>query len=259
MKRLIYLFTLAAIVFGACEKGTLVENTEYTIIKAGDPSYSFLRFINFTTGSPEINFSLNGERVSGGASTSGKQVGYLYLGVFPGTGGTYIPAKVGANTIAANIVSSATVDPGVEVYNNSINTEGGKYYSYFTTGTYNSTNKKIGSSFVLEEVKPVLDTTKVFVKLVHLGTGAPNVDFVLQSTGKKIISNVANGAGSNFTEVPLPGQNAVYLVSNAETGATIVQLAATALTKGRAYTFILRGVAGSTATPLGVSYYTSFY
>lgn len=258
MKKLIYLFTLAAIVFGACEKGSLVENTEYTKIEAGDPSYSFLRFINLTPGSPVINYSLNGERVSGGSSTSGKQAGFIYLGVFPGTGGTYLPAKVGANTISANIVTSAAADPGVEVHKNSITTEGGKYYTYFTTGTYSTADKKIASSFLWEEVKPVLDTTKVFVKLVHLGTGAPNVDFVMKTTGQKIITNVANGAGSNYAEIPLPGTSSVYLINNSETGATIITLPTTTLIKGRAYTYLLRGVAGSTDTPIGVSSYVSF-
>lgn len=253
------MFSLMAIAFSACTKGDLVENTEYTKINAGDPAYSYLRFINLTPASPVINFNLNDVRVSGNAATNGKEAGYTYLGVFPGLGGTFIPAKVGANAITAKIVSSATADANLEVFNTSINTAAGKYYTLFTTGTYNVTTKKVESSLLLEEVKPALDTSKVFIRVVNLYNGGPNVDFVQKTTGQKIVSNLAYGAASAFVEIPLPGQSNLYNINNSATGVTIFPGTATTLTKGQAYTFILRGVSGSTTTPIGLNYYTTFY
>ncbi|MET3114663.1 hypothetical protein AAKU52_002398 [Pedobacter sp. CG_S7] len=259
MKKLIYIFSLVAITFSGCTKGDLVESTEYTKISAGDPAYSYIRFINLTPASPVINFNLNDVRVSGNASTNGKEAGYTYLGVFPGLGGTFIPAKVGVNAITAKIVSSAIADANLEVFNTSINTAAGKYYTLYTTGTYNITNKKVESSLLMEEVKPALDTSKVFIRVVNLYNGGPNIDFVQKTTSQKIVSNLAYGTASAFVEIPMPGQSNLYNINQNTTGATLIATTAITLIKGQAYTFIIRGVNGSIATPIGVNYYATFY
>jgi len=261
MKKICYIFFAISIAFTACKKGDLVESTPYTKINVGDPAYSFLRFINITPGSPNINFYLNDVRITGAYNALSGETGFGYNTIFPNLSGQYLPITPGTNKIDAKIVSSATVDKGLNVLNTNINTNGGRYYTLFTTGSYNTIDKKIPSSYLLEEVKPVLDTTKVFVRMVNLYTGAPtNIDLVQKATGQVIISNIAFNAASGFVEIPLPGQANIYQFNSTGTTTPISTTNLTAtLTKGQAYTFILRGIAGSTATPFGISYYTSFY
>lgn len=261
MKKICYIFFAIAIAFVACKKGNLVESTPYTKINVGDPAYSFLRFINITPGSPNINFYLNDVRITGAYNALSGESGFGYNTIFPNLSGQYLPITPGTNKIDAKIVSSATVDKGLNVLNTSINTNGGRYYTLFTTGSYNTTDKKIPSSYLLEEVKPVLDTTKVFVRLVNLYSGGPAaIDMIQPSTGRVLISNVTYNSASAFVEIPLPGQVNIYQFNNAGTATpTAPGQLTTTLTKGQAYTFILRGIAGSTTSPFGISSYTTFY
>ncbi|MCX2573560.1 DUF4397 domain-containing protein [Pedobacter sandarakinus] len=262
MKKILYITLALASLFGACKKGELVESTPYTKINGGDPAYTFLRFINMTPGSPSINFYLNDTRVSGAYNALSGETGFGYISIFPSTGGQYLPITPGSNKIDAKIVSSAAVDKGVAVLNTTINTAGGKYYSLFTTGAYNTTDKKIPSTFLLEEAKPALDTTKVYVRVVNLYSGGTaNIDMVQKTTGQVIVPNVASNTASGFVEIPLPGQANVYQFNytGTTTSVTTANLTALTLTKGQAYTLILRGVAGSATYPFGISTYASFY
>lgn len=261
MKKILYILIAIATTFAACKKGELIESTPYTKINVGDPAYSFLRFINMTPGSPSVNFYMNDTRVSGAYNALTGETGFSYISVFPTTGGQFLPITPGSNRIDAKIVSSATTDKSLNVFNTTINTAGGKYYSLFTTGTYNTTDKKIATSLLLEEVKPALDTTKIFVRLVNLyNGGTANIDMVQRTTGQVLISNVAYNSASGYVEIPLPGQANVYQFNNAGTTTqTSPTLLTATLTKGQAYTFIVRGLAGSTTTPFGLSFYASFY
>ena len=247
--------------FTACKKGDLVESTPYNKINAGDPTYSYLRFINITPGSPNINFYLNSTRVTGAYNALSGETGFGYLTFFPNLGGQYVPITPGKNTIDAKIVSSATTDANLNVFNTPIETVGGKYYSLLTTGAY-TTDKKISNSVLLEEVKPLLDTTKILVRLVNLfNGGTANLDMVQKSTGQVLISNVAQNMVSPYVAIPLPGQANVYVFNyTGTTTAPIATYSVTAtLTKGQAYTFFVRGINGSTAFPFGTNYTTSFY
>jgi len=260
MKKLLYLISLVTIIFTACKKGELVESTPYTKINAGDPAYSYLRFVNFTPGSPNVNFYLNSVRVSGAYNALSGETGFGYLGFFPTLGGQYLPITPGKNTVDAKIVSSAATDANLNVLNTPIELTGGKFYSLLTTGAY-TTDKKISNTLLLEEVKPALDTTKVLVRLVNLFTGGTaNLDMVQKSTGQVIISNVAQNAVSSYVSIPLPGQSNIYTFNYTGTAVSPVStysLTAT-LTKGQAYTLFVRGVNGSTTFPFGVSFTSSF-
>ncbi|AZI25046.1 DUF4397 domain-containing protein [Pedobacter sp. G11] len=261
MKKTLYILIAIATTFAACKKGELVESTPYTKINVGDPAYSFLRFINVTPGSPSINFYLNDTRISGAYNALTGETGFSYLNIFPLIGGQFLPITPGTNKIDAKIVSSAATDKSLNVFNSTITTGGGKYYTMFTTGSYNTADKKITSSLLLEEVKPALDTTKIFVRLVNLyNGGTANIDMVQRTTGQIIIPNVAFNSASGFVEIPLPGQANIYQFNNTGTTTqTSPTLITATLTKGQAYTFVLRGVAGSTTTPFGINFYASFY
>lgn len=257
MKRILYILAAIGFIFTSCDKSELVETTPYTKVIDGDPNYSYVKFLNITPGSPSVNFYVNDVKISGVYSSASTETGYGYAGLFPDVG--YVALKPGNNTLKANIVSSAATDKNLNVFSSTVNMEAGKYFSIFTTGVYNATDKKIESSLVVQDVKPALDTGKIFVRVVNLYSGGPKLDLIQAGSGEKIISNVAYNTASEFVTIPNPGVANVYNIGNAETNAVLkASLFSLTLTKGRAYTFIIRGISGSTTYPLAGTYYTTF-
>ncbi|WP_316770723.1 DUF4397 domain-containing protein [Pedobacter frigiditerrae] len=263
MKKILYFIAVCTVLLAACKKnGMTVENTEYEKVAPGNPKYSYLKFLNLTPGSPVANFYLDGVKFSSALSSSGvENAGYGYNGLYPDLG--YAVTTPGSHKVTANIIPSATVDKNLEVLNTTITPAAGKYYTIFTTGQYSATNKSIGPLLVLEDIKPALDTSKIFVRFVNLYNGSPNLDIVRISTGVKLANNVAYGTGSSFTEIPNPGNGVapinVFRVDNASNGTVLIPSFSITATKGRAYTLYFRGVLGNTTFPLTASFYTTFY
>lgn len=248
--------------FTACEKGTLVETTEYEKVAPGDPKYSYLKILNVTPSSPVLNFFIDGTKFSSNLSSNGTQsTGYAYNGLFPDFG--YAVVTPGTRSLTANISPTATVDPNLEVFKQSINAGAGKYYTIFTTGIYSTATKNIPSAIVLEDIKPALDTSKIFIRFVNLYNGSPNLDITRISNGVKLASNVAYGTASPFTEIASPGVGAApsnaFRVDNATTGAVLIPTLTLGMTKGRAYTLYFRGILGNASFPLTGTIYTTFY
>ncbi|PYF75608.1 DUF4397 domain-containing protein [Pedobacter nutrimenti] len=262
MKKILYIIAAFIGLFAACKKGTLVENTAYEKISPGDPKYAYIKILNLTPGSPALNFYMDGTKFSAGYSTLGiENAGYAYNGLFPDLG--YAITAPTTHTFTGRIIPSLP-DPNLEVLNAQITPAAGKYYTIFTTGQYTST-KKIPAPLVIEDVSPALDTSKIFIRLINLYNGGPNVDMVRDvATGAKVVSNVAYGTVSNWMELPNPGSGPTpsnkFLFNNAATGVPIVATAATiSFSKGRAYTIYLRGVMGNTTYPFAATSYTTFY
>jgi len=256
-------------VLTACEKGELVENTPYEKIAAGDAKYSYIKILNLTTGSPVANYYMDGTKFSASLSSTGiESTGYTYNNLFPDFG--YAVTTPGSHKLTAKVVPAAAADANLEILNTTINPAAGNYYSMFTTGQYTSTSKIIPSVLTLEDVRPALDTSKIFIRLVNLANGGPNLDLVKGATiatGTKLISNITYGsASSGWVEIPNPGSGTAPASSlwfvNSATGAPVLTTAFTsALTKGRAYTIYSRGIFGSTttATLYTITFYTTFF
>ncbi|WP_285060433.1 DUF4397 domain-containing protein [Pedobacter ginsengisoli] len=264
MKRILYIIAACASLLTACEKGTLVETTEYEKIELGDPKYSYLKILNLTPGSPVVNYYLDGTKFSSGLSSTGvENAGFGYNGLYPDLG--YAVTSPGTHALTGKIIPSAAADPNLGVLDQQIAPEAGKYYTIFTTGVYTLPDKKIPSLFMLEDTKPALDTSKVFLRLVNLYNGSPNLDLVKDAaTGTKIISDVGYSQASGWTEIPNIGPGVAVsvklYVNDAATGSTLVAAGFTGtVTKGRAYTIYLRGVLGNTTYPLSIGSYTTFY
>lgn len=264
MKKILYLIVASIGLLAACSKGDLVENTEYEKVPAGDPKYAYLKILNVTPSSPTVNFYIDGAKFTSAQSTLGvENSGYTYNGIFPDLG--YAITSPGNHSLTAKVIPTATADANLEVFNQAIAPEAGKYYTIFTTGTYSTTTKKIPSSVMVEDKKPGLDTSKIYVRVANFYNGSTNLDLVKDVvTGTKIVSNVAYGAVSDWAEIPgLVGgtTNAVKVFLNTTTTTTPLIAAGTTLTltKGRAYTLYTRGVLGNTTFPLTLTFYTTFY
>lgn len=268
MKKILYLIAVSTALLAACKKQALVENTVYEKVNPGDPKYSYIKILNVTPSSPTVNFFIDQTKFSAGLSSLGvENAGYNYTtatSLFPDLG--YAITAPGSHKLTAKVIASATADAGLEVFNTTITPEAGKYYTIFTTGQYNTTTKQIPSSLVIEDIKPALDTSKVFLRIINVYNGGPNVDLIKGDvpTGPKIVTNVAYGTASNWAEVPSPGSGVApsvkYLLYNTTTGGALIAGTFTlSLSKGRAYTLYLRGVVGNTAFPATLTSYTTFY
>lgn len=258
MKKIIYILAISIGFFSACKKGLLVENTVYEKLEPGDTKYAFLKLLNASPGAPVVNFYINGTKFSSAYTSLGVENGGFGLnGLFPNLG--YANTSPGAQTLTASTLANATVDPGLQVYSNTITPEGGKYYSVFATGNYDAVGKKIPSTIILNDVRPATDTTKVFIRFVNLYNGGPSLDMIQTVDNKKIASNVAFGKTSDWIVIPNGGQSNKYSFSDSTTGIALTGLLTATLTKGRAYTIYSFGTAGSTAFPFKADFYTTFY
>ncbi len=258
MKNLLYVFALGVVLFTACKKGTLVENTVYEKLEPGNTTYGNLKLLNASPGSPTINFYVNGTKFSSLYTSSGSENGgYGYNGLFPGLG--YAVTTPGTQTLTASTLATATVDPALQVFSTSISPDGGKYYSIFATGVYDTIAKKIPTSFILNDVRPTTDTTKIFIRFVNLYIGGPSIDMKQVVDGQKIASGIAFGKASAWVNIPNPGQSNKYSFSDSGTDVAFPGTLTAALTKGRAYTVYVYGSTGSATYPLKADYYTTFY
>lgn len=269
MKKLIYILSACIGLFSACSKEDdyeNVENTEYEKLAPADPKYSYLKVLNLTPGSPVSNYYIDGTKFSASLSSTGiENAGYTYNGLFPDFG--YAATTPGSHKFTAKIIPTATVDANLEILNTTINPEPGKYYTIYTTGLYSATNKALGTPFVLEDVKPALDTTKIFIRLVNLASGLPNIDLVRGTsvTDPKIITNVGYGQASNWVSLTNLGPGSSPIIplwyASSATGAPLFPVVTNAtLIKGRAYTLYLRGISGTTGTTaVTQTFYTTFF
>ena len=267
MKKIFYIIAACASLLTACEKGALVETTEYEKVAPGDPKYSYIKILNLTPSSPVVNYYLDGPKFSSGLSSSGMETaGFGYNGLFPDLG--YAVTNPGTHQLTAKILPNAKVDPSLQVLDKQIVTEAGKYYTIITGGMYDAVNaKSIPSALVIEDKRPALDTSKVFVRLVNFLNNGTNFDLVKDAvTGPKLISNVPYGGASEFVEVGgtegVGGSSALVKLffNDAVTGAPLLSTGNNLnLIKGRAYTIYARGIVGSTDFPFTLTFYTTFY
>jgi hypothetical protein len=265
MKKLIYMLAACATLFTACEKGTLVETTEYEKIAPGDPKYSYVKILNLTPSSPVVNYYMDGPKFSSGLSSTGiENSGFGYNGIYPDLG--YATTAPGNHQLTAKIIPTATLDANLQVLDKAITTAPGKYYTIITGGVYDAT-KKIPSAIAIEDKKPALDTSKIYVRLVNFLNNGTTFDLVKDvANGPKLASKVAYGGASEFVEVGgtagVGGTSAIVKLffNDSNTGVPIVATGSSlTLTKGRAYTIYARGIFGSTTFPFTLTFYTTFY
>lgn len=226
-------------VFSACEKDTSLETTATTSVDSNKP---FIKFLNASPGSPIINFYMDNVKMTGTYTVSGTETGIAYAAIYPSLG--YSQSTGSAGKISTKIAGSSTVDPGVTTNESTVNLAAGKYYSVFAVDQYDVVNKK-QNLLVIEDKSPATDTSKVFLRLVNLQVKRAKVDLSLD-TGEKLFSGVEYLKSTDFVSLPNPGKERTYIFKDTSTGATVPLTLKLTLTKGRSYTLVLRGVAGTT-------------
>ncbi|WP_316735475.1 DUF4397 domain-containing protein [Pedobacter aquatilis] len=197
---------LASVFSLSCKKDNSIQVIDLPLDAANNAR---IKYFNFAAGAPSVNFYANGVKVSGILSATGAEnaAGTAYGGVYPAsnysaiTGGTY--------KINGIVSSTATTNPNVSISEVSPSLTNGKYYSFYTSGVYNSTTKT-AESFVLEDILPnatALNTVSYvrFVNAIPNGTSGMNLVIKNSVTAVETVvaTNIGYKTGSSFVPVPI--------------------------------------------------------
>lgn len=246
MKYIKLLIAVVILALSSCKKNA------FQIIDAPPTGPNF-RVYNFAVNGPQVNVYVNGVKVSAIGSTTGKESasGIAAYGIFPGTN-SYVNIQNDGNvTIKAVTPVNATTNPGVETTSATSNFQNGKYYSFFTTGIYNTTTRTT-SSFVIEDKLPAIDVNFAYVRLVNTVPNAANgfdLKMTNKATGEVItVSNaIAFQAASEFVKVP----DGIYNLTATSTNSPsnyVISRADLTVTKGLVYTLAPRGTVVTAST-----------
>jgi hypothetical protein len=236
--------SLAALVccvaLAACSKDAIPS------ISAPAPG-SAVKFYNFSSGAPNVNFYANDTKVTGVSSTSGQEAttGTAFGGV--AAGGFYAALAPGQYTLTGRITT--TTDNGLAIASAPSALADGKYYSFYLSGLYNTTTKQSDWFIVEDPIPPQLDytvSTVRFVNGVYNATG-PMTLWVKNAVTKDSISvggPVAYKAAGAFVTTA----GAVYDLTVRYTGSNTAVLTRTGIgfSAGRVYTVSARAGTGTT-------------
>jgi hypothetical protein len=256
-KRTLALLSAAALAGCSYEKNTVQDITAPGVTGAN------VKFFNFGVNTPGLNFFANDAKVTavsstscspapttanplctttGAESTTGTAVGGA------ANGGLYNVVPSGSVAFAGKI--SATADNGLAVASTTASLETGKYYSFFTSGVYDATAKKV-ESFVVEDAFPAaIDFTVAYVRFVNTISNSSPMTLYAKNTTTSVEAPVGGAiaykAGGAFVAVPAGTYDLATRVTGSATN-TITR-AAVGFAAGRAYTIGARGTIGGTGT-----------
>ncbi|HEY9225996.1 MAG TPA: DUF4397 domain-containing protein [Gemmatimonadaceae bacterium] len=251
---------LSAVTLAGCsyEKNTIQDITN-PITGAN------VKFFNLGVNAPGVNFFANDAKVTAVSSTNcspppttpnpactttGAEVTTGTAFGAAANAGLYNVVPAGSVSLAGKI--AATADNNLSVASTTSNLENGKYYSFYTSGIYDATTKKM-DAFVVEDPLPAFDYATAYVRFVNASANATGVTLFAKSTTTNVEgpigSSVAYKAAGAFILIPA----GVYdmNVRSGGSATNLVTLAAVSLAGGRVYTIALRGdmtVTSTTAT-----------
>ncbi len=260
-------FSLAVLLCASVLTGCDYEKNAVQDITGPVPAAG-IRFFNFGVNAPGVNFYTGGTKVTAISSaactlppisdaclSTGVESlnGVNYGGV--ASGGSYSGMAPGEYTFSGKI--AAATDNGLAISNASAALADGKKYSYYQSGVYNATTKKV-DAFVVEDPFPAdIDWSVATVRFVNAIFNAnPMTLYATDATGKEFVvggSVAYKGAGA-FTTLP----TAVYTLSTRYSGSSTNAMSRTLVTfvAGRVYTITARGditVAPTTTTCLSTN------
>jgi hypothetical protein len=236
-----------AVLLSAAALASCGENAVQDI--TGPLPTSRIKFFNFGVGAPGVNFYAGANKITAISSTTGTEStnGTAQGGV--GLGGFYSALAPGAYAFSAKIAATVDKDLAVSTVNSTL--EDGKFYSFYTSGIYNTTAKSI-ESFVIEDPVPAsFDFTQTQVRFVNaISNSQPQVLYIKNTvTGVETpvgATGVAYKAGSAFVATT----QAVYDLRVTAVGGTTNLYVRTAVSfnAGRVYTVGGRGDMTVTST-----------
>jgi hypothetical protein len=218
-------------------------------------SGAFVKFHNFGVNAPAVNFYAGSSKVtaissancqppndtttvcrtSGNEATTGTAYGSL------GNGGLYNQLPAGSTTLAGEI--AAATDKNLAVASVSSALETGKFYSYFISGIYDTTAKKVEAFVVVDSLPAIADYSQAYVRFVNAVSNSQPMQLFAKSsvTGTEASAGSTVAYKSAGAFVALPG--AVYDLNTRTAGSStnVVTRTAVSFVGGHVYTVTARG------------------
>lgn len=227
----------------------------------GPVSGAHVKFFNFSVGAPSVNFYADAQKVtaiSTGAcfgqtdSTIIKQCLAAGLESTNGTsygsaanGGLYNDVSAGAHTLTGKITATTDKDLSISDLNTTVND--GTFYSYYTSGVYNTATKKADAFIVEDDLPNITDFTLAYVRLVNASPngGSLTLSGVNTATNAPVTMGGAVAYKSANAFVPVPA--GVYNLTLTG-GPSTVTASNVSFVAGHVYSVGARGDFTSTVT-----------
>jgi hypothetical protein len=221
------------------------------VLTAAPFTASRVRFYNFGVNDPGVNFYTDTSKATSITNTAGidSSTGTAYGSIAPNNG-DYIEITSGSHTLAAKLAADVTHPTIASVV---ATIADGHFYSFYTSGFYNTTTKAV-DSFVVEDpfVVPA-DTSTISVRFVNaISNSSPMILYAKNETS--LVETAIGGAAAYksagaFTSLP-PG---IYDLNTRLAGSStnLITRLAVSFIGGHAYTISGRGdmtVVSTTAT-----------
>ncbi|WP_462266905.1 hypothetical protein [Mucilaginibacter sp.] len=266
MKKTIYMaLGLLLSAMAGCKKNTI---TQPGTISTG----ARIKFVHVAPGVPALNGFINNTRISpllavtvtDNLIPTSITTGYVYQGTFPSSNYTEVAAgstaiKVETSAPVPALKSAQTVVPGTAVGTANQATVGDGAYSIFTMGLPGAATNGL-TTRVVEDKFPDVQSGKAYIRLAYMIPNGNAVDMTGTytptggtATAKTLTTNISYGTVTDFIAVDVnPSSTTSYTFQLKLTG-TATNLgtvsSAIALTPGRYYTIIGRGLAADYAVP----------
>ena len=223
---------------------------------------SFVRFANFSVGSPGVNFYANTTKMTavgttvcspppttpnpictttGAEATTGTASGAFATS----SAGLYSTIAPGAYTLSGKIAAATDKDLLISSVQSTIGN--GKYYTYYQSGIYDATNKKTDAFVVEDPIPAAFDYTQAYVRFVNAVAGSQPVILYAknQTTGTEVAigGTIAYQGAGTFAALP----TGVYDLSTRLPGSSTSTIARTGVTftAGRVYTITARATSAT--------------
>jgi hypothetical protein len=243
-----------AVAIAACDKNARQDITAPAV-------GTNVKFFNFGVGTPRVNFFANDQKITAiitadcqppkdttsvcrtaGTDTLGAAYGAA------GNAGLYNAITPGQNTLTGRI--AAVTDKNLAVSSLSATLDNSKYYSYYASGIYDATAKKVEAFIVEDPIPATIDPTQAYVRFVNAISNSQPMTLYAKSstTGNEVAigSTVTYKAAGTFQAVP----GGVYDLNTRTAGSAtnVITRTAVSFVAGRVYTVSSRGDMVSTVT-----------
>lgn len=243
MNRYLKLSALAcAAILSACGKDAVREIT-------GPVAGTQVKFFNFSTGSPGVNFWANTTKMTAIGTASGTE---SPLGTGYGAaanGGMYSAITPGQYDLSAQL--SDTAQRNVAIAHISTTLANGKSYSYYLSGPYSSATKT-SDAFIIEDPIPARDYSVAYVRFVNAISNAnPMALYAVNVDTSKHMPEVPLGgvvpykSAGTFTSIPAGTYNLSTRYPGS--GTSVITRSSVPFTEGHAYTITARGDINATS------------
>lgn len=229
---------LCAAALASCDKNAVQE------LPLAPTAAARIKFFNFGVNStPAVNFYANETKMTAiSSSTDNESVnGVAYGGV--GNGGLYSAIAPGTYTLTGRIAATTDKDLPIDTVTTTI--ADGKYYSFYLSGAYDGTTKKVDAFIVEDPVPAQWDYSVAYVRFVHAIYNANPMTLYAKNTDPTVTDSIAVGgaliykAAGQFTTVP----NGVYNLITRYTGSntSVISRTNVSFVAGHFYTIGARG------------------